>query len=117
MLYGYSVNLGPALINENSEEKLIGVTLNKKAINRNSCSITLYQGQPKTIHACKNIPFQGCKNVYNGDERLHYLPILSSNMDVNSYKIDHKIKKILERALKLAYKGSVSIFEQLLEKN
>ena len=75
MLYGdnrndHGVNMDQDLIIESAEEQLLGVTLDKK-ISSEIHDKNVHQGKPKTTRPCKNIPFYGLKEAFNGNDSLH----------------------------------------------
>ena len=114
-----SVSVDPVLIKESTEEKLLGVTLDKRlSFKTHTQQLSIKASQ--RLHALARIaPFMDSLKlvtVMNAfkTSQFSYCPLIWM---FHGRKTDHKINKIHEKALRLAYKDSVSTFEQLLTRN
>ena len=124
-LYGenlndHSVKVGPVLIKESTEEKLLGVTLEKRLSFETHTQQLCLKSSQKLLQALARISppmdSQNLITVLNAfiTSQFSYCPLIWM---FHSRKTGHKINKFHERVLILAYKESVSTFEQLLTRN
>ena len=114
-----SVKVGNSLIKESSEEKLLGVTIDKNLSFKTHLN-SLCKKASQKLHALARI-----SKFMDTDKRVmmmntfvmsqfSYCPLIWMFHD---RRINNKINKIHERALRIAYRDSHSCFEFLLEKN
>ena len=114
-----SVTIGNSLIKESTEEKLLGVTIDKDLSFENHLD-SLCKKASKKLHALARI------SKFMDTDRI----VLMMNTFVMSQfsfcpliwmfhdrRINNKVNKIHERALRIAYKDSHSCFESLLKRN
>ena len=114
-----TVNISGALIKERDEEKLLGVTIDKK-LNFKSHANSLCKKASQKLHAL------ACISTYMEKPQLEltmttfimshfsYCPLVWMFHDRTSNK---KINKIHERALRIMHKDSTSNFHELLSKS
>ena len=112
-----NIHVGEAQIEESGEEKLLGITLDKKLSFKNHVK-TLCKKASQKLHALARI------SIYMEPEKLKLL-MKTFVMSQFSYcsliwmfydrNLNNKINRIHERALRIAYKDNVSTFEKLLE--
>ena len=112
-----NVHVGEAQIEESGEEKLLGITLDKKLSFKNHVK-TLCKKASQKLHALARI------SIYMEPEKLKLLmkTFVLSKFSYCSLiwmfhdrNLNNKINRIHERALRIAYKDNVSTFEKLLE--
>ena len=112
------MNIGTSCIEQSDKEKLLGITLDRnldfKCHVENICKKT---GQK--LHAlaqvAKFMDQEKLKTIMNAFvlSQFSYCPVIWMFHD---RKVNNKINKIHERALRIAYKDTSSNFEQLLTK-
>ena len=113
-----SVQIGATTITESGEEKLLGVTLDKKLDFKNHVN-TLCKKAGQKLHALARISnyvdVEKLRTMMNAFvvSQFSYCPLVWMFHDRS---VDKKINKIHERALRIAYKDSRSNFEELLTK-
>ena len=113
------IHFGEAVIDESDEETLLGITLDTK-LSFKSHVQSLCRKASQKLHALSRISIfmdsKKIKLVMNTLILSHfsYCPLIWMFHD---RKIENKINKIQERALRIAYRDNTSQFKELLEKD
>ena len=114
-----SVTVGNSLIKESSEEKLLGVTIDKDLSFKTHLD-SLCKKATQKLHALARISkFMDTEKIVLMMNtfvmsQFSYCPLIWMFHD---RRINNKVNKIHERALRIAYRDSHSCFESLLERN
>ena len=113
------IHFGEAVIEESDEETLLGITLDTK-LSFTSHVQSLCRKASQKLHALSRISnFMDSKKIKLMMNTLilshfSYCPLIWMFHD---RKIESKINKIQERALRIAYRNNTSQFKELLEKD
>ena len=114
-----SVNISGSLIQESNEEKLLGLTLDRRLNFKNHVS-NLCRKASQKLHALARVSEYMEKSKLELTmtslimSHFSYCPLVWMFHDRKSY---NKINKIHERALRIIHKDSTSNFESLLIKS
>ena len=113
------IHVGEAVMVESDEETLLGITLDTKLSFKTHVQ-SLCRKARKKLHALSIISiFMGSKTIKLTMNtfvlsQFSYCPLIWMFHD---RKIDNKINKTQERALRIAYRGSTSQCKEFLEKD
>ena len=113
------IHFGEAVIEESDEETLLGITLDTK-LSFKSHVQSLCRKASQKLHALSRISiFMDSKKIklVMNTLILSHFSYYSLIWMFHDRKIENKINKIQERALRIAYRDNTSQFKELLEKD